>query len=584
MKNRSVFSVFTLVVVIFGLFAACRNPVELTDPADPADLTDSTTDIDPTPVTVPGDTLAAKLQWLTSNAKSNKNYLLEVSSDHEALAPQNLYYEGRSNIAIRLKGNSSNRVIEPSSKGGLFIMREGITLVLDDNITLIGRNDNDYPLIINDRGTLIVNTGVKISGNTALYDGGGVYVHYGTFIMNGGEISGNTSFSTSYYFGGGGVYVLNGTFIMNGGEISGNTASSYEGGGGGVYVRGGIFTMNGGEISGNIAPCGGGVSVSDGTFTMSGGKISGNTASSSNGGGVYVNGGPFTMSGGEISGNTATPPPIIVTSQHGGGVCVRDGTFTMSGGEISGNTASSDGGGVYVDRIFTMNGGTFTMSGGKISDNTVSNGDGGGVYMSSGTFTMNGGEISGNISSRYGGGVYSGTFTMSDGKISGNTVSPSSGYEGYGGGVYSGTFTMSGGEISGNTAYATIYGNGGGVYSGTFTMSGGEISGNTAYGYGGGVYVISVNRETTNYGTIIKLGGTITGYTTGDIKSNVVKRNNVVQNDYGHAVAVGLEYVVDSLTFYEIIKRSKETTAGPGDNLFYDAKNPPPVWSGAWDY
>jgi autotransporter-associated beta strand protein len=41
----------------------------------------------------------------------------------------------------------------------------------------------------------------------------------------------------------------NGTFMMNGGEISGNT-SSY---GGGVYVNDGTFTMNGGEISGNTA-------------------------------------------------------------------------------------------------------------------------------------------------------------------------------------------------------------------------------------------------------------------------------------------------------------------------------------------
>jgi parallel beta-helix repeat protein/predicted outer membrane repeat protein len=84
----------------------------------------------------------------------------------------------------------------------------------------------------------------------------------GTFTMSGGEISGNTA---SYY--GGGVYV-SGTFTMSGGEISGNTASSTSGGG--VYVYG-TFTMSGGEISGNTASgsggYGGGVCVSSsGTF------------------------------------------------------------------------------------------------------------------------------------------------------------------------------------------------------------------------------------------------------------------------------------------------------------------------------
>jgi len=268
MKNRSIFAEFTLIVVIFGLFAACSNPS-----GSNSSNTDTSNINPPNPnlITVPGGTLAEKLQWLIYNAEDDKNYLLEVSSTYESLAPQNLYYAGRSNITIWLRGNSSNRVIEFSSKGNsLFTITNGITLVLDNNITLIGKNDNDKSLImVNTGGTLLINKGVKISGNSS--PGGGVYVASGTFTMSGGEISGNTasaSSSSSFYLGGGGVYVANGTFTMSGGEISGNTASypsssSYPCGGGGVYVAqswssyfektgGTIYGYTAGEIKSNV--------------------------------------------------------------------------------------------------------------------------------------------------------------------------------------------------------------------------------------------------------------------------------------------------------------------------------------------
>jgi hypothetical protein len=281
------------------------------------------------------------------------------------------------------------------------------------------------------------------------------------------------------------------------------------------------------------------------------GTITGNTGNA----GVSVYG-TFTMSGGTITGNTAS---------YGSGVKVDlGGTFTMSGGSISGNASSNSGGGVYVD-----SNGTFTMNGGTITGNTASSG--GGVYMRGGTFTMNSGEISGNTGS--GVYVYSGDFTMSGGSISSNTAATS---YANGGGVYMsfGTFTMSGGRISGNTASSSSsYACGGGVYvTGTFAMEGGTISGNTAiysssYSYSffyssGGVYV---------GGIFSKTGGTIYGYSESDtVNSNVVKSSSgTVQNYKGHAVfASG-----------NTGGRYKDTTAGPGDNLFCNDGS----FSGGWD-
>jgi parallel beta-helix repeat protein len=198
-----------------------------------------------------------------------------------------------------------------SAEGSLFTVENGVTLKLDNNVTLQGWSYSGAPLVlVNSRAALIMNSGAIIRDNSAS-SGGGVYVASGgIFTMSGGEISNNTASSS-----GGGVYVANaGTFTMSGGEISGNTTTS----GGGVYVLdGGIFTMSGGEISNNTASSsGGGVYVADGgAFTMSDGGISGNTAGSSGGGGVYVS-------------------CISVNSSH------RSDYFTKSGGTIYGNIVS----------------------------------------------------------------------------------------------------------------------------------------------------------------------------------------------------------------------------------------------------
>ena len=259
--------------------------------------------------------LAYKLNWLSTNAVSNGNYILKVNAD-ESLAPCTLSYSDRCNITVTLRGVDANRTVRLSSNGRLFTVNSGVTLVLDNNITLQGRSGNSMPLVqVNSGGTLVMNAGSAVTGNT------------------------NTYYNPS----GGGVYVgSSGTFTMYGGKISGNTASSSGGGvcAGGATNVGGTFTMYDGEISGNTSLDGGGV-WTNGTFTMYGGTISGNTATSSSnsyGGGVRAT--TFTMTGGEISGNTATSDYA-----HGGGVYAT--TFTMHGGTISGNTAN-EGGGVRV--------------------------------------------------------------------------------------------------------------------------------------------------------------------------------------------------------------------------------------------
>jgi hypothetical protein len=288
----------------------------------------------------PGATVEAQLNWIKANGVPGTNYTITVTGT-ENVNPQelNVVDDNRLvNVCITLKGGESGGTLQLAPTTGSLFTLTGfnsatrIALVLE-NITLEGRTSNNASVVqVNGYATLTMETGVVIRGNHTSYSGAGVYVaSSGSFTMNGGEISGNTT-SGGY---GGGVYAI-GRFTMAGGKISGNTANGSFGGGygGGLYAEG-TFIMTGGEISGNTASGGGyGGGVHTRSAAITGGKISGNTASG--GGGVYTSIGTFNMTGGEISGNTATG------LSGGGGVYASNGsnaTFTKTGtGVIYGDT------------------------------------------------------------------------------------------------------------------------------------------------------------------------------------------------------------------------------------------------------
>ena len=215
--------------------------------------------------------LAQKLLWLSSNAEDGETYTIEINAD-ERISPQYLYYDGKT-VSITLKGNNAVQSVSLNANGSMFMIGPGVTLILDNNVAIIGRSDNTDSLIKVSGGNLVINNGAKVTGN-ATYYGGGVYVGWErTFTMSGGEISGNTAYN------GGGAYVSSdGTLTKTGGTISGNTAYN----GGGVYVSNGTFTMSEGRISGNTASCGGGVYVSNGKFSKTSGTIYGYNARDNN--------------------------------------------------------------------------------------------------------------------------------------------------------------------------------------------------------------------------------------------------------------------------------------------------------------
>jgi len=241
--------------------------------------------------------LANKLVWLQNNAENNGRYTINVTAD-EKIGPQWLYYHGKRDIVITLVGTGTNRSITyyTISEDFLFQVGRGVTLVLDNNITIRGGERQSLALVTVN-GTLIMNAGSTItdnrrrsfslSGSASSY---GVSINGGNFIMNGGIISNNTQ----------GVYIWNdSTFTMNNGTISNNSI--------GVDVHfNGNFILNNGTISENSVI---GVEVLDkGTFNMYNGIITRNGddspgARSITGGVRLDQGSIFNRVGGLIYGN-----------------------------------------------------------------------------------------------------------------------------------------------------------------------------------------------------------------------------------------------------------------------------------------
>ena len=239
-------------------------------------------------------------------------------------------------------------------------------------------------------------TGGEIKNNKARV-GGGIY-NNGTLILTNATLTENTA-----TFIGGALCMSSSASSgkMTGGKIINNECSGSSDGGG-VYIHAGTFTLNSGAfIEGNTAYYGGGAYVNqNGTLIINGGSIKLNKAQ--NGGGVYVSGnstkrGTLRMIQGDISDNGAGWDGTSYTGE-GGGV-YNGGVFEMTGGEIKDNKAGT-GGGVY----FTSSKGTFKMSGSAVvtpATGSEANSKGkNDVYLTSGQAITVDGTLSNNPAAR----------------------------------------------------------------------------------------------------------------------------------------------------------------------------------------
>ncbi|GHS86205.1 hypothetical protein FACS189487_00020 [Campylobacterota bacterium] len=233
-------------------------------------------------------------------------------------------------IGGTLSGNNNLAILVNGASGETATITLYATANMGNPIINIGAADTHITLTGN--GAQIIN---GFSTDKPLFSMGGstsLTMGIAGDTTNPITITGHTNNNIQPYYSGGAVRVDGGSFTMNSGEIS-NNSSSY---GGGVYVDGGSFTMWGGAIRGNKANQGvynqgGGVYVVyGGSFTMYDGKIFDNTAN--NGGGVYVASGTFTT---HSSINDSTKSSYIYTNEAPSGI--QNQVFN-GGGTVTGIT------------------------------------------------------------------------------------------------------------------------------------------------------------------------------------------------------------------------------------------------------
>lgn len=255
--------------------------------------------------------LGNKLEWLQKNAQSGGTYVLDVKK-HEDISTfsstfsrigSKLFYEGRDNITITLKGFPVFRagtfnlkydvdpIIYSSRNNTVFIVGSGVTLILD-NIVIKGSGMEGRDIIplggavieVSSGGKLVMNEGsvitsvdkpsAAVNSEIGQYkinnSGGGVKVSSGgTLVMNEGS---TIILNANMHGSGGGVCVFSGgTFIMKGGTITSNTSYPIDTNPGNVYSSEKRYI----EMTQKTYK-GGGVFVGEtGTFIKSGGTITG---------------------------------------------------------------------------------------------------------------------------------------------------------------------------------------------------------------------------------------------------------------------------------------------------------------------
>ena len=307
--------------------------------------------------------------------------------------------------------------------------------------------------ISDDGGATLTVTDSTFSGNSASFDGGGIWA--GTVTVMNSTFTGNAVGRL-----GGGIGLNNsGPVTVSNSVFNNNSAASGGGGIGDDIGYGGTLIVSDSTFNGNSSSdAGGAISTAAGAeLTLLNSTVNGNS-SNGGGGGIHIDG-PATITNSTISGNSA----------GGGGGINNLGPTTITNSTVSDNSSTVYGGGIQ-------------------------NGNGG-----ASTLVLNNSTISGNSANYAGGGIqnFNGSVEVDNSTISGNS---SNGGVGGGGIENNASATITNSTISGNSAPNT---NGGGIHNevgGTLVVNNSTLSDNSAPS-GGTIY--------NNFSTTAQLGDTV---------------------------------------------------------------------------
>ncbi len=397
---------------------------------------------------------------------------------------------------VSLTGVSSATVVvqAPASNRVMYIDGSDITNdVLISGMTFTGGN------VTGNGGGIYITNGAQprfedviISGNTARYRGGGIYMDSvsASLFIDGSVITGNETTYNDTNARGGGIYLVGAgnVLVVTDSTISDNTAEQY---GGAVFYD---------------SPTGlGSISITDS-------DISDNEATRVHGGGIYAARAAITVTNSTISGNQAPS-----ADRAGGGIHLRGAgsSLTVDSSTFSNNVASRQGGAIYAYddniQIRILNGSVFTGNETTEDDNYS---QGGGIYLyGTGTeLAIADSVLSSNVSERYGGAIYvyagndTSQVSLSNTEIIDNEATDLQGGGAY---IYRATTRIENSLISGNTANGSGA-DGGGLYL-SYTpavISNTTVYSNSASDDGGGIYGY--------YGSLTLVQSTVANNRTGD--------------------------------------------------------------------
>jgi CSLREA domain-containing protein len=215
--------------------------------------------------------------------------------------------------------------------------------------------------------------------------GGGGLLNNGTLEMTGSIVTGNSA-----GWDGGGVYNSGvARLSIDSSSITGNTSDTFAGG----IMNKGTLVLKHSEVKGNTSVHGGGGINNEGSLTIEASVLAANTSGQ---GGALYNSGTASVGNGTLVGG---PLPEDANRAEGGGGLFSLGTLTVSDSSITGNHASYGGG------LFNWTGGKLTVSNSRVSDNHASGG--GGLHnKEQSTATIQDGTVfSGNYAEWGGGGI-----------------------------------------------------------------------------------------------------------------------------------------------------------------------------------
>jgi len=330
-------------------------------------------------------------------------------------------------------------------------------------------------------------TNSLVSENSAVFDGGGIYVADSAIV----QIGANTWLYRNTAGSNGGGLSNDGIAIIDSTEIAANTVTGAAGLGGGLVTgRLGTTQITQSAISSNVAAIGAGLWNSRST-TLTDSRVDHNSAWS--GGGV-VNAGILTMTRGLVDGNMTTTNAAY--DNNGGGILnlpVNDvgpaAQLVLDGTTVRENFSAGSGGGIASYGPATL---TNVRVGSTLD--TLRNRAakaGGGIFVANAglpgaapaavaSLTMNGGIIAHNAAFGQwgddlgGAGLANGVRDNAGGSVTLTDVSidHNNAPDGLGGGVLNrGSFTMTRGAIASNQAAAA-----GGMSNGTYAFGGGTVS------------------------------------------------------------------------------------------------------------